>query len=137
MNDLSIFEHLAIAAVYTGKAMAVTYRVEVNDRPAWRTRQNPGRVGVWVAAGDEQHSFDDAYDDYVEAHKNYPHEDIIVWEISADGMATDITERMVYEAESIAEQRGRSVEWIEETEAGGESDHEHQRSAAIIAGHFS
>ena len=89
------FETLAEAAVVVGKAIAITYRVDVRSED-----------GSLEAVGDIHNDFDAAYDDYVESHKFWNHEDLIVWEIASDGSATDITDRMIYENEMICEARG-------------------------------
>lgn len=101
MTTHTTFATLAANAEAVGCEMSVKYRVEyLNGK-------------IWEPVGDEHADFDAAYDDYVESHKNFTHADLICWEISPDGMATDITDRMIYEAEMICEQRGLSKEWLQ------------------------
>lgn len=101
MNTQHTFAQLARNAEAVGRAMAVTYRTDYLDGKEWKP------------VGDTFANFDAAYDDYVEAHKHWSHADLICWEISADGMATDVTDRMIYEAEILAEQRGYELDWEE------------------------
>lgn len=100
MNAPAHFNALAEAATYTGKVLATTYRVDVRDAD-----------GELQPVGDTHDTFDAGFNDYVESHKWWPHDDLIVWELSEDGMATDVTDRMIYEAEMLCERRGIKMEW--------------------------
>jgi len=60
--------------------------------------------------GDTQDSFDAAYDDYMESHKFWPHDDLTVWEI--DGIAaTDVTAQFIAEGEVVCGSRAIETPW--------------------------
>lgn len=102
MQTRSTFETLARSAAYVGSMAAVSYRTDVCATD-----------GTCTPASDTQHDFDAGYDDFVESHKWWPHQDLICWEIASDGSAVDVTDRMIYEHEQICEQRGIDPEWGE------------------------
>jgi len=98
MNDYTAFENMARAAA---AAPSVTYRVDYREGN-----------GPLEPVGDTHDTFDAAYDDYADSHKFWPHADLYVWAIHADGMAEDVTAQFEYELEMIAEQRGNLCEWL-------------------------
>lgn len=92
------FEALAKGAAYCAKHYAVEYRTDILVN------------GDWVPFGDTWETFEKGYNEYTEARENYPEDELICWEIAADGSATDVTARMIYERESIYEARGLDLD---------------------------
>ena len=100
MTKYTAFENMARAAA-----------LMLGDEPTYRvdSRQDNGDL---EPVGDTHDTFDAAYDDYADSHKFWPHADLYVWAIHADGMAEDVTAQFEYELEMIAEQRGNLCEWL-------------------------
>lgn len=91
MSNHATFDTLAANAVYAGKELSVTYITVLAD--------------TFEPLGNVTDNFDAAYDDWIESEGHDYAEPLICWEIAADGSATDVTSRMEYERDMLAEKR--------------------------------